>query len=342
MIAPTGPAGRALCQAVPVSEQHGDEQAWEQRLAEAWASIDRMGEPEFLALIEELVAELPPDSATGLFERAASLDSTGHPDRAVPLYQQALTRGLTGERRRRAVIQLASSLRNLGRAAESVELLTAELDAGSDHLDDAVRGFLALALVEVGRDREAVSLALRALAPHLPRYQRSLATYGRLLTAPLTLRPTTREELAARTAALIESYAQDLSRAGRYSGEDARTESARQLAELLPDGIRTADMLFFTAEVDGDPVGWIWLCLPSAANRRTAAWVNDVLIEPEHRGKGYGRAIMTAAEAEVAARGVDRIALNVFAHNTPARTLYESLGYEVTAQQMAKTLSPSR
>lgn len=157
---------------------------WEWRLAEAWASIDQHGEAEFLALIERLAAELPPDSGVGAFERAASLDSTGHPDRAVPLYRQALDRGLTGERRRRAVIQMASSLRNLGQPQESVALLTSELDAGSDHLDDAVRAFLALALVDVGREREAVSLALGALAPHLPRYQRSLGTYARLLLDP--------------------------------------------------------------------------------------------------------------------------------------------------------------
>jgi hypothetical protein len=80
------------------------------------------------------------------------------------------------------VIQLASSLRNLGHAEESVALLTAELDAGSDDLDDAVRAFLALALTSVGRDREAVSVALTALAAHLPRYNRSLAAYARELT----------------------------------------------------------------------------------------------------------------------------------------------------------------
>jgi len=155
---------------------------WEQRVADAWASIDRRSEEEFLALIETLAAELPPDSGTGIFERAASLDSTGHSDLAVPLYRQALAHGLTGERRRRAVIQLASSLRNLGQPEVSVALLTAELDAASDHLDDAVRAFLALALVDTGREREAVSLALTALAPHLPRYQRSLATYARLVS----------------------------------------------------------------------------------------------------------------------------------------------------------------
>jgi Tetratrico peptide repeat len=154
---------------------------WEQRISDAWASIDQRSEAEFLALIEELAAELPPDSGVGLFERAASLDSTGHSDLAVPLYRQALDRGLTGERRRRAVIQLASSLRNIGQPEEGVALLRTELDACSDHLDDAVRACLALALVDVGQEREAASLALAALAPHLPRYQRSLANYARLL-----------------------------------------------------------------------------------------------------------------------------------------------------------------
>jgi len=139
-------------------------------------------EEDFLALIENLAAELPPDSGIGIFERAASLDSTRHSDLAVPLYRQTLDLGLSDERRRRAVIQLASSLRNLGQPEASVALLTAELDVGSDHRDDAVRAFLALALVNIGREREAVSLALTTLAPHLPQYQRSLANYARLLS----------------------------------------------------------------------------------------------------------------------------------------------------------------
>ena len=158
-----------------------DESDWERRVAEAWARLDEMGEGEFLGLIEGLVGELPDRSGVASFERAAAQDSTGHSDRAVALYRQALERGLEGERRRRAVVQLASSLRNLGEPDESVALLTAELDEASDELDDAVRGFLALALADVGREREAASIALGALAPHLPRYQRSLANYSLLM-----------------------------------------------------------------------------------------------------------------------------------------------------------------
>lgn len=161
----------------------GPSAEWEQRVAELWASIDDYGEEEFLARMDELAAELPADSAVAAFERASALDSTGHSDQAVPLYRRALELGLQGEQRRRAVIQLASSLRNLGRASESVELLTAERNAGSDELDDAVAAFLALALVDTGREREAVSLALAALAPHLPRYQRSLTNYAEELSS---------------------------------------------------------------------------------------------------------------------------------------------------------------
>ena len=104
-----------------------DEADWERRVADAWASVDRLPEDEFRTSIERLAAELPADSGVGWFERASALDSTGHPDLAVPQYREAL------------------------------------------------------ALVDTGREREAAAIALAVLAPHLPRYQRSLASYARLL-----------------------------------------------------------------------------------------------------------------------------------------------------------------
>jgi Tetratrico peptide repeat len=153
-------------------------------MAELWASIDGFGEAEFVARVDELAAELPPEDPVVPFEQGSARDSTGQSDLAIPLYRQALERGLEGERRRRAVIQLASSLRNLGQAGESVTLLRAEREAGPDELDDAVSGFLALALVDQGCEREAVFVALTALSRHLTRYQRSLANYAAELSDP--------------------------------------------------------------------------------------------------------------------------------------------------------------
>lgn len=156
----------------------------------AWATFDDYAEEDagdFRAVIDALAAELPEDNPLGLFERACAWDSTGHSDKAVPLYREALDRGLSeasGYKGRRAKIQLSSSLRNIGQAEEGVKLLTPELDAPSDELDDAVRACLALCLSSLGRDREGLSLVLGALAPHLPRYQRSMANYARLLVEP--------------------------------------------------------------------------------------------------------------------------------------------------------------
>jgi hypothetical protein len=155
------------------------ETEWEQRLASLWATIDDNDPDDFLVKMQALVSELPSGSAIGMFELAGANDSTGHPEKAAPLYQQALAAGLSGLRRRQAVIQLASTLRNLGRPEESLDLLTVEREAGSDELDDAVIAFMALALVDGGREKEAVALTVTALARHLTRYNRSLTNYAK-------------------------------------------------------------------------------------------------------------------------------------------------------------------
>lgn len=81
---------------------------------------------------------------------------------------------------------MASSIRNLGDAQQAADLLAAELRETSDELDGAVRAFLALALVDLGREREAVSVSLTALSQYLPRYNRSLARYARAISGKTT------------------------------------------------------------------------------------------------------------------------------------------------------------
>ncbi|MFD2764959.1 tetratricopeptide repeat protein [Micromonospora eburnea] len=161
---------------------------WEQRSADLWAAFnaapDDWDEAEFRERVDALADELGPDHPVAAFERACAWDSTGHSDKAVPLYRKALELGIDGIRRRRSVIQMSSSLRNMGQPEESVRLLTEERERSRDELDDAVSATLALALTSVGREREAVSIAVGALAKHLPRYQRSMANYARLLVAP--------------------------------------------------------------------------------------------------------------------------------------------------------------
>ncbi|MGW3566005.1 tetratricopeptide repeat protein [Streptomyces sp. NPDC000941] len=151
---------------------------WERRVADLWTAFDDHGPADFLAAMTALAAELPAGDPVASFELASAYDATDREAEAAPRYREALAAGLGGSRRRQAVIQLASTVRNLGRPEEGVALLTAEREAESDELDDAVAAFLALALVDAGREREAVGLALSALSRHLPMYNRSLARYA--------------------------------------------------------------------------------------------------------------------------------------------------------------------
>jgi ribosomal protein S18 acetylase RimI-like enzyme len=136
----------------------------------------------------------------------------------------------------------------------------------------------------------------------------------------------------------VEHYAASVAGTG-VSWETALAQARAEIEELLPDGLDTPNSLLRTGRDGDEVVGWLWLALPGG-RRPTMAWVHNVVVLPGHRGRGYGRALMRAAEAEVAARGIGRLGLNVFAANTTAVALYESLGYAVTAQQMAKSVRP--
>lgn len=151
---------------------------WEARCAALWETLDSEDEAAFRAAVDELVSELPEGSAIADFERACAFDSTGHPDQAIPLYRSAIETGLTGIRRRRAAIQMASSTRNLGDPATALEILDAEAARTSDDWDGAVQTFRALALADLGREREAASVAIGAIAPYLPRYNASVSRFA--------------------------------------------------------------------------------------------------------------------------------------------------------------------
>ena len=160
---------------------------WDARVDAVWAD-DRVTDAERIVLIDELAAERDAEDARALFERAGARDSAGQEAEAVELYRAALAAGLDEEHRAQAIIQLASSLRNVGDVAGALELLGAERARGGP-LADAASAFYALALASAGAPRAAAAIALEALAPHLPRYSRSVANYARELAADTDAMP---------------------------------------------------------------------------------------------------------------------------------------------------------
>ncbi|MDA1360140.1 tetratricopeptide repeat protein [Glycomyces luteolus] len=154
-------------------------EAWEARVAALWERLDELGRDEFVQAMIDLAAECGPDDPLALFEVGGAHDSTGYTEAAVGYYGRAIAAGLSGVRRRRVSIQMASSLRETGHPERALEMIKEERARGSDAYDDALAMCEALTLAKLGRDREGLSVALIALAPHLPRYQRSTVNYAR-------------------------------------------------------------------------------------------------------------------------------------------------------------------
>lgn len=134
-------------------------------------------------------------------------------------------------------------------------------------------------------------------------------------------------------------YAQDKMKANRLTQAEAEEIAERDFHRLLPDGLNSKDNYLFTMK---DPqaaqVGYIWFCVRGASDNRKA-FVCDIVVEENHRGKGYGKAAMLLVEEEAKQIGLKEIGLHVFGFNKTAIGLYQSLGYQTTDLVMAKTLT---
>jgi ribosomal protein S18 acetylase RimI-like enzyme len=152
--------------------------------------------------------------------------------------------------------------------------------------------------------------------------------------ADLEIRAMTQEEFRPYRQRAIGEYAAENVRAGNWNPEEAEQRAARETDELLPDGVETAGMVLLVGETASGVAGLVWAG-PASADR-SGWWIYDIEVVPAQRGRGYGRALLEAAEREAQRRGAESIGLNVFGGNDAARGLYESSGYEVSATQMRK------
>lgn len=156
----------------------------------------------------------------------------------------------------------------------------------------------------------------------------------------LSLRAMTVDEFDVFLARSVRGFAAEQVVSGKWSAEEAEARAVEQTNLLLPQGLDTPGMLLLVAEnIDGIKIGHLWVTLQATPGSGVGAWIYYIEIEPEHRGKGYGSALMLAAEQEVALHGVSTIGMNVFGWNSIARSLYEKAGYQIMTMQLRKEIT---
>lgn len=132
-------------------------------------------------------------------------------------------------------------------------------------------------------------------------------------------------------------FAGDLIAIGRPP-EHAHTIAMRDLEESFPNGEpEGGHAVFDVLDDSGSPVGYLWIG-PDSSDDPGAWWVWDITIDADNRGSGFGRDAMVLGEQYARSHGARTIGLSVFAFNTAARGLYESLGYDTTSLKMLKKL----
>ncbi|MCE1236864.1 MAG: GNAT family N-acetyltransferase [Hyphomicrobiales bacterium] len=80
-------------------------------------------------------------------------------------------------------------------------------------------------------------------------------------------------------------------------------------------------------EEDGEPVGLaLWFYNFSTFEGRHGIYLEDLFVDPAHRGKGHGKALLVHLAKRCVAEGLARFEWAVLDWNTPSIDFYRSLG----------------
>lgn len=83
----------------------------------------------------------------------------------------------------------------------------------------------------------------------------------------------------------------------------------------------------YALEYDEKIIGMVTLCIYQCPTGRKA-WIEDVVVDQNHRGKGYGKLMLRKAMEECQNRGNVTLMLTSRPSRIVANQLYQSLGFE--------------
>jgi ribosomal protein S18 acetylase RimI-like enzyme len=101
------------------------------------------------------------------------------------------------------------------------------------------------------------------------------------------------------------------------------------------------DKAVLVADDNEDVIGYAYAAVEGydyMALRGPAGVLHDIIVDPEHRGRGVGRLLLDAALAFLSSRGVPRVVLSTAEQNEGAQRLFARMGFRRTMIEMTREL----
>ena len=148
--------------------------------------------------------------------------------------------------------------------------------------------------------------------------------------------PISQDDFVTDLKAWVLQYAEEKVKAGTWPEEGSLERSEEEFRKLLPQGKDTTDQ-YIMSVVDGTGtrLGSIWFGV-YRNSEPFGAFIWDITLSEEYRGKGYGKETMAALDTMLKEMGIGKVTLHVFAHNEVAVNLYKKMGYKTTDIMMSK------
>jgi ribosomal protein S18 acetylase RimI-like enzyme len=121
----------------------------------------------------------------------------------------------------------------------------------------------------------------------------------------------------------------------------ARPGTPEGYASFMSTQLEDPDKAVLVAEDNGDVIGYAFAAVEGydyMALRGPAGVLHDVIVDPEHRGRGVGRLLIDAALGFFRSRGVPRVVLSTAERNEEAQRLFARMGFRRTMIEMTREL----
>lgn len=125
----------------------------------------------------------------------------------------------------------------------------------------------------------------------------------------------------------------------RFIAASPRTEAG--YASFIGTQLDDPDVVVLVAENGGEVHGYTYAAAEGSdymSLRGPAGVLHDIVVDPAHRHRGIGRALLDATLTALEARNAPRVVLSTAAQNEAAQHLFARAGFRRTMIEMTREL----